>query len=176
MGWKSVKEYYGIEHIVCVSGHSICIGSPYVRDIIVIGLDGVVRKRYGTESPANAQLRRYQQAFDADPDKLRELVLAQDTFGAAIVVYTYDGGNIIEKLCELPGWPNVTHDGQLMYDNTFSTDKTNIIRRAKREASAGIGLVSERVADLEKELLKAKEWLTALQQDKENLDATYPGV
>ena len=121
MGWKNVKESYGIVHTVQVTDKGICIGSPYIHDLIVIGLDGAVKKRdYGY---GNQDLKRYMQEFDADPDKLKRLVLSDDHFAASVTVFTYDGGDIVEKLCEAPGWPNVTHDGEMMYDNTFENAK-----------------------------------------------------
>src|ERR1043166_9084890 len=105
MGWKNVKESYGIVHTVQVTDKGICIGSPYIHDLIVIGLDGAVKKRdYGY---GNQDLKRYMQEFDADPDKLKRLVLSDDHFAASVTVFTYDGGEFVEKLCEAPGWPNV---------------------------------------------------------------------
>ncbi len=45
MGWKNVKDLYGIKHTVQMTEKGICIGSAYVHDLIVIGLDGVLKKR-----------------------------------------------------------------------------------------------------------------------------------
>ena len=42
MGWKNVKEHYRIEHQVQVRAGRICIGSPYISEIIVIGADGML--------------------------------------------------------------------------------------------------------------------------------------
>ena len=94
MGWKKVRDHYQVEHTVQVTDAGICIGSPYIPDIIVIGLDGVVKKRYES-GRTNEDLRRIQDAFDADPEKLKELVLSPDTFCQAITVYTYRDLRII---------------------------------------------------------------------------------
>jgi len=37
MGWKNIKEHYRINHYVQVTEQGICIGSPYIHNIIVIG-------------------------------------------------------------------------------------------------------------------------------------------
>jgi hypothetical protein len=57
MGWKSVKEHYQIKHIVQVTDKGICVGSPYIHDVIIIGLDGKVLKR--DREPSNDDLNRY---------------------------------------------------------------------------------------------------------------------
>ena len=121
MGWKTVKEHYQIKHHVCVGEAGICIGSGYISDILVISLEGVLIKRY--EDRSNNQLSEYQRRMDADPALLKRLVQTSDTFAISIPVYTYNDGTIIEKRCEAPGWPNVTHDGDMMYENRYSTDR-----------------------------------------------------
>lgn len=49
--------------------------------------------------------------------QIKNAITVTDTFTASIPVYSYEDGTIIEKLCEKPGSPNLTHDGDLMYDN-----------------------------------------------------------
>lgn len=169
MGWKNVKEAYNIGHIVQVTDEGICIGSPYIHDLIVIGMDGRIKKHHDGRS--NADLARYMQEFDADPEKLKQLVLSEDHFDSSVTVYTYDGGNILEKLCEKPGWPNVTHDGLLMYDNTFSTDRTAIIKRAIREAEAGERIFAEQIEEKKRELREREERLVECQNDLQKLRA-----
>lgn len=157
MGWKNVKEHYRIVHQVRVEEKGICIGSPYISDIIVIGLDGVLKKR--DDGHANSNLKRYMQEFDADPEKLNRLVTTPDTFTNSVVVYTYEGSKIIEKLCETPGWPNVTHDGLMMYDNTFSTDRSKVVEFALSNAQAGVSLATARVGENRRRLAEAESWL-----------------
>lgn len=148
MGWKAVKERYRIEHVVHRVGDCIWIGSGYVSKIIAIGPDGTLRER-GERSGGiggNANLVRYVAEFDSDPEALRRAVEAEDTFSASIPVFTYDGSNIVEKRCEVPGWPHVTHDGQIMYDNTHFVDRDKAVARAKSNAAAAVELLLERVA------------------------------
>ncbi len=91
MSWKNVKEHYRIKHQVHVTNEGICSGSPYVHNLIVIGLDGVLKKR--REGSGNADLTRYQAEMDADPAMLKQLVMAEDSFdGPGLPVFTYDGG------------------------------------------------------------------------------------
>lgn len=130
MGFLSLKKEYNIEHIIAVydekkyGGKVICIGSPYIHDIIVIDMQGKILRRYD-DGGTNEKLRRYMQEFDADPDKLREIVTKADNFSNYITtVYIYDKGRIRKELCEEIGWPNVTTTGEMMYENTsFDTYK-----------------------------------------------------
>ena len=103
MGFLSLKKEYNIEHIVAVydekkyGGKVICIGSPYIHDIIVIDMQGKILRR--DDGRSNEELRRYMQEFDADPDKLRGIVTKADDFSNYITtVYIYDNGRIRKEL------------------------------------------------------------------------------
>ncbi len=172
MGWKNVKSAYRIGHIVQVTSEGICIGSGYIHDLIVLSLDGAIVKRYAERG--NEDLARYQSEMDADPARLRELVASADTFEKSVPVYTYDGASIIEKQCEEIGWPNVTHDGMVMYENTFSTDKAFIVEKAKQNAKAGIAWRTRAIETARAELEELNQRLAAAQGDLERLEAEFP--
>jgi hypothetical protein len=167
MGWKAIKEHYRIGHSVqVVEGKGICIGSPYVHDLMVIA-DGVLVK---WDDPVrgwgrNADLERYRTEMQADPAKLKELAEQPDTFERAIPVYTYQGADIIECACEKLGWPNVTHDGRMMYENTFSTDRAKVIRWAIRNAEAAIENWTEIVDDRQRAADEARQVLAERQDN-----------
>lgn len=170
MGWKNLKEHYRIGHAVQVTDDGICIGSPYIHDLIVISLDGEIVK--ADDGRVNEDLRRYMAEFKADPEKLCQIVKSKDEFKVAIPVYTYDGGSIIEKKCEEAGWPNVTHDGEMMYENMFSTDKHKVIKWAKENAASGIKWRQEqveelraRIADFEISISESRSYLAKLEAD-----------
>jgi hypothetical protein len=167
MGWKNVKDHYRIEHLVRVTDEGICIGSSYIHDIIVIGLDGTLTKR--EERTCNEDLRRYMAEFDADPQTLKRLVVTPNTFEKALTVFTYDGGEIIEKQCEEYGWPNVTHDGEMMFDNTFSKSRSKVVKWAKENAAAGVRLSEDRVARIKGELAEAESDLAKARDDVNQL-------
>lgn len=171
MGWKSVKDHYGIKHQVCITPEGICIGSAYIHDIIVINLDGTIKKRYDRE---NEDLCRYQREMDADLEKLRQLIQAPDTFTVSIPVYTYEGGEIIEKQCEALGYPNVTHDGEMMYENRFSADKEEVTVWAKESATSRIQFWQEQIEEAEKRLAKCRAGLMAETMNLSRLMADYP--
>jgi hypothetical protein len=159
MGWKRVKEHFRITHIVQVTEAGICVGSPYIHDIVVISLEGKVLKEWHMENH-HPELSRIVREIKADQAAVRELFEKLDEFYADHPVYTWDqDGNIIEKKCERPGWPNVTHDGLLMYDNRFSTDRAKIIELAKANLTASVELQRDHVKDLQDKLAVAQQWL-----------------
>lgn len=150
MGWKNVKEHYRIGHIVRVEpSKGICIGSDYIHDLIVIGLDGTIKKC--ADNRVNADLIRYVDEMKADPAKLKELVESPDTFKKSLVIYTYAGGTILEKFCEEYLWPNVTHDGDMMFENCYSKNKNIVIGWALENAARGIKWRGERIEELKEE-------------------------
>lgn len=173
MGWKRVKEHYRVAHTVQVTTEGICIGSPYIHNIIVIGADGKIKKRYES-GRTNEELRRIQAEIDAAPEMLRKLVLTADSFEKAVTVYTYESGEIIECKCEELGYPNVTHAGVLMYENTFSADKAQVVAWAKQNAELGVKIGRERIQDAERDLARQREYLVREEAALAKLRAEYP--
>ncbi len=144
MGWKNVKEHYDIKHIVQVGvrreygdGPCIMIGSPFISDIIVIRVsDGKILKPYNDRS--SLVLKTLQQRLDEDEKDgvLKALIDSEDTFGRLLPVYCIDDGrNIVKMWCEAYGYPNVTTEGMLMYENTFYSQlraaKYHLMRRSR---------------------------------------------
>lgn len=174
MGWKNVKEHYQIKHAVRVTEQGICIGSPYIHDIIVIGQDGTITKAY--RGASNDDLMRYQKEFHDDPETLKRLVREPDTFQTSIPVYTYMGGEIIEKQCEAPGWPNVTHDGEMMFDNTHSPVKAQVVKWAKENAALRYEWATKRVAEAQQKLAECQGDVILAEHCLVKLEEDYPDI
>ena len=139
MGWKRFKEHYRIGHFVHVAAPGFCIASQYSLELITVNLDGRITKRYGTDGGGgNEDLLRYQREIDADPELCRQLLMEPDVFSQSIPVWTFSGGDIIEKQCEEYGWPNCTHDGKLMYANHYFRTPEEAKKRAIEEAESGL--------------------------------------
>lgn len=175
MGWKNIKEHYRIGHIVQVTEAGICIGSPYIHNIMTISRDGELIK--DAADHLNEDLARYRTEMRADPAKLRELATTPDTFTASHPVYTYDGAEIIEKLCETPGWPNITHDGDMMFENMFFADRETAIDAARTNCEASILLRCIEIGDKKERLATATARLRVLVDNARtlNVDAEVIG-
>lgn len=171
MGWKAFKERFGITHIVTVDhqGNVINIGSPYVSNLLSISIEtGYVSanstfSRFGHES--------YPRLMSATREEILAAIEAQDTFTDHIPVYMYDGdlGEVVEKYCEETGWPNVTHDGYLMYNNEFSTDRSEVKCLALNDLVAYIKSLENKVEMLENDLQDTRKKIRRMQGVAEKL-------
>ena len=138
MGYKTIKQHYDIKHIVAIydkeeyGGTCICIGSPYCHDIIVIRVsDSKVVKRYNKRGyTANEDLVRYDEALKIDEHNgaLRKLIDAPDLFESNLPVFTISGGFVVQEFCEEYGYPNTTHEGNIMYTNTYFNTRNEAYR------------------------------------------------
>lgn len=172
MGWKTLKERFKIEHIVQVAGKKIHIGSGYVSDLITIDVaTGAV-----SENPTFGGFlgKNYPALQAASKEEILDAIQAKDVFDASIVVYTFKDGKVIEALCEKPGWPGITHDGQVMYENRFSEDKAKVIAWALRDAELGERFAREAVAATEEKLAEQRAYLAQCAAELADLRATYP--
>ena len=175
MGWKNVKEYYDIGHIVQVRNKRIEIGSSYISDLIRVSFDGNVL--WGNLGPSeNDDLERYYKEMTSDVPKLKELINAPDTFERSLPVYTEEGGEIVEKYCEEYGWPNVTHDGLLMYENVFFKDKNEVIKQAKSSSKSYIQMLERLLEDKKSEIYDLEEDLSDQIAQLEKLEKDYPEI
>lgn len=171
MGWKRVKEQYQISHIVHVTNEGICIGSSFITNAIIISMNGKIIKRYCDGH--NEELMRYQREMDADPDLLEFMVKVPDRFEKHIPVFTHIKGQIVEKQCESVGWPNTTHDGELMYQNCFSPDLHTMVRLAEQHIAATTAHLKIRIADTEELLTELKGRLNANIDKQVTLQSQY---
>ena len=175
MSWKNIKDHYQIGHHVQIIDGKICIGSGYCPKLIMVSLDGKLSLGpLGVSS--NEDLERYYEEMKKDPAKLKELAESEDTFETSLTVYTYKGGDIVEKQCEEYGYPNVTHDGMMQYENNFSADKDKVVAWAKRNAELGVKYGKEHVEDAEKRLAEKREYLSNEIADLAKLNADYPDI
>lgn len=169
MGWKTFKQHYGIEANVTIEKGILCIGTGYI-DLLKVTLDGQID--YAFQMGTDHKIYLVQEAIKADPETAARLLKAEDTFEQSIRVYTYDGAEILEKFCEAEGYPNVTHDGMMMYNNDFSTDREVIIQRAVTTAKANAHGVRESISNVEKQLLDLK----SLQEKYDNQVSSLKGI
>lgn len=179
MGWKTLKDEYKIGHIVQVTEEGICIGSPYVHDFIIIDLNGDIKKRYDTAKwSGEGDLARYQKDFDEDLEKLKRIVTQKDVFEKSLPVFTFDGSDIIQEFCEKYDWPNITHNGNIMYENTYSPDKEKVIEWAKKNAISRKTFCEETFSEVllekDKRLNNLKERILQAEKDISELMEKYP--
>ena len=163
MGWKAIKNHYGIGHIVQVSPLGrILIGSAFIQDLIAIDREKKVVETGKLGIGGSNELRRIWDEIHGDLDQLWSLAEQEDSFEAALPVFTYADGAILELSCEARGYPHVTHCGRLMYDNQFFDNRIDAIAFGKKDAELSVKAAGNQVTMLQAQLtealaLKAKE-------------------
>lgn len=158
MGWKTFKQKCQIEHIVHISKEHLCIGSSYSPEIVQIDLNN---GKYTQDSDMDFLKRNYPLLYQMNSDEILELIRTPDVFNENIKVYLIVGGKfakIIERECEAFGYPNCTHDGILMYDNTSFTERKDAIKYCIKD----VGLALKHYQDYSK---KVKKELSELEED-----------
>lgn len=173
MGWKAIKDHYDIDFIVHVRRGNICIGQGAFPEALVVTPAGRPKKDNAVRSREIDALRA---AIEADPAKFSELFAADDVFEKNVRVYSYRGAEIVEQFCEEPGYPNVTHDGDLMYENQHSTDKEQVVAWAKRNAEVYIEGTVSNIAYHARILSEQSARLDACRDNLDQLNAEYPEI
>lgn len=172
MGWKLLTERFGIEHQVQINEKGLCIGSGYVSDMIVIDLHTgsiEVSQTFGSRVRES-----YAALLAADPAEIVELIRAPDVFATSVPVYTFEDGTVIEKMCETPGYPNVTHDGRMMFDNRYSIDKNKVIAWAKRDCEIWVDTAERELERAKKNHEEALLHRDAAVSARSKINADYP--
>lgn len=170
MGFKAVKTHYEIEHFVYISEGNLHIGSAYIPDIVVVQPDGTVVKLYDGWT-SDTLLSGYAEKIEADPELFSRLFAQEDQFDADIPVFSSRGAEIIESKCEALGWPNVTHDGELMHDNTHFTTREEAIANAREGATTWVERLEERLEEAKLVVAKEEQMLAEWRNNLAALEA-----
>lgn len=170
MGIKLLKEKYKIEHLVQRTDKGICIGSPYYHDIIVLNDEGEFMKMYKDRKyndgwNTNEDLKRYQEEMIVDSENgiLKEIIQEPDDYENLNPVFKIDDGKLIETFCENYGYPNLTIEGELMYENTFFKTKEEAVKYGIDECNGWIKMLEERKVELSKEIEKKQDRINHFQ-------------
>jgi len=168
MGWKTFKEKFKIDHIVQITGDKLCIGSPYINDLSSIEISsGKIIPKNDTFS--NFLSESYPEIESATDKERLSAINAKDVFDKKITVYTYDNNKIVKKYAEALGYPNITHDGELMHDNTFFLKREESVEHALDEINCELKWIDretktsrENIARLEKKKIDLTETIKTI--------------
>lgn len=172
MGHKAFKSHFKIKnHIVSVRKGVLYIGSGFASNLVGIDMQTggiLVNNVFGSF------LHRYYPEIlnSTDEDRLA-LIKTPDVFEQSIPVYTFCDGQIVEKQCEQLGFPNVTHDGEVMYENTHYPNKADAIEYARKMLCREIEREEEAITDLETQLIKVKARLSESKSTLEKFQKTF---
>lgn len=154
MGWKAVKDHYKINHHVVIENGNLLIGSSFISDIISVSLSQFM---VTTTFKIPKELRSFIDNYDTN--EFKAVFGEKDHFSKSIPVWAFDGKEIVEMECEELGWPNVTHCGSMMYENTHFKSKEEAIEHAISDTEAGIRMSRRQITRLEEDLISERSSL-----------------
>ena len=137
MGFKAIKQHYDIGYIVAIyneekyGGDCICIGSGFVHGLIAINIEtGKVFYSSLVTPGENSEIGQLAARIKADEKNgvLRALIDEPDTFARNLPVFTTENWAVKAEQCEEYGWPNTTHTGRIMYENTYFRTSRSVRR------------------------------------------------
>lgn len=69
---------------------------------------------------------------------VRALIDEPDTFSRNLPVFTTENWAVKAELCEEYGWPNTTHTGRIMYENTYFRTRAEAYAELLKDTKNGI--------------------------------------
>ncbi|MCP4914655.1 MAG: hypothetical protein GY909_16180 [Oligoflexia bacterium] len=157
MGWKSFKEYFGINHIVHIREDNLCIGSPFVTDLVKICTK---TGKIAYESHWSDFLSEYYPSIlKASTDKLLDLIKKEDVFENLKTFYTCEKGEILEKKAPSNEFPEVTTDGKLIYEGMLFSNKQEALLKAIRDCRSSIEITKDSIERVKNEVKRYEKRL-----------------
>ncbi|WP_281515301.1 hypothetical protein [Alistipes finegoldii] len=147
MGFKAIKQHYDIGYIVAIyneekyGGDCICIGSGFVHGLIAINIEtGKVFYSSLVTPGENSEIGQLAARIKADEKNgvLRALIDEPDTFARNLPVFTTENWAVKAEQCEEYGWPNTTHTGRIMYENTYFRTRAEAYADLLKDTKNGI--------------------------------------
>lgn len=119
MGIKNIKERYAPDFIVQRhKDRRITFGVNLCPELVTVSKSGV-------KQSSIADTEKWQGIYEdiengIETGEFIELLEMPDSLGPLMDVCIAERGRVVKKQCEADsfGWPNITTDGVLMYDNT----------------------------------------------------------
>ena len=179
MGWKTIKEYYNIPNmIVHKDNNYICIGTDFINDLIRIKHDGTVLTTFGYDFYHDDFLcDLYHKISNNSKEKNKELFDTTDKFEINLVVYTFDSKyEIVEKFCENYEYPNVTHDGCLMYEKLFFKKIEDCVKIMKNKLNTTQNYNVMRLKESNDDMIKFTKEIEVTHSLIQKLNAKYPNI
>ena len=148
------------EYQVADHGEYVAVGSALCHNLISVN-KATLEMAYALDTFGKGRDALGNVELVAIWDKLHELIASgdiqdiiegQDDIANPLPVYTADDGQIIESTTDAYGWPNVTADGKMMYDNTYFKTKKEAVEYGIIDLAAGISLIDGDISRLKKNL------------------------
>lgn len=175
MGHKAFKQHFGIDgYIVSIDKKEkmLNIGSGYVPNLVSFNL--LTGEIVTNENFITFLEKTYPNILNSTNEERLALIQSEDQFEHSIPVYTAKNGRVVETYCEALGYPNTTHDGEVMFENSHYTNKDMAVDLARRNLHFMIKFLQDDIDDLEKNINKRKIELDTQKEILDELNEIYP--
>jgi len=156
----------------------ICIGSPLCPDLINVNKESLRIKytldtwnagKQSVEGRANGELlfiwNRVEELIENK--EILEIINGDDEIENPLPVFSYEEGEIKESFTDKYGYPNITHSGYIMYNNTHFKTRMEAIEYGISDEEAYVRLRERDLIDYRKKITKLE---SGMAESKSNLD------
>lgn len=155
MGWKRFKEHFNIEHIVHSYNNVLYVGSTYCPNLGQIDMaTGKIIKR--NDIFDDFFEKYYPEVLNVSEEFRLELIQSEDFFKKSLPIFLVENDSVVEKKTEEFNFPNVTHDGTLLYDNTSFKTEIEALKYSLKNMNSSIKFFKERISSLNNEIKNIK--------------------
>src|SRR5690554_1042722 len=155
MGWKTLKQRYGIKGSIERRGELLYIGTPSHYNLASVSL--LTGEVVANAIFPNFVVDNYPMLAQASAAEVKLCLDEPDQFGESTTFYTYKADRIIERQVERDDDSGLTHDGSVVYFNTYSTDRAAVLAWALDAARARVMTASGRLQDLQANIVAMEE-------------------
>jgi hypothetical protein len=142
------------DYTIQQDGKNICIGGAYCNDLISVNMKTLKMKTaINIDGGGRAGLRNEELVMVWDKlteliknGEIKDIIEGKDEIENPLKVYTVQNGELKECITDEYGWPNITDDGFLMYDNQYFRTKEAAIQRGIDDIECQI-IASKRLID-----------------------------
>lgn len=143
----------------------IAVGSPLCHDLISVNKK-TLKLRYALDTwhEGRNSLRSEELLFIWDKlqelinnGEIKNIIEGQDEIENPLPVFTVRDGKVVKSFTDQYGWPNITIDGDEMYDNTWFKTELEAIKYGIQEYKAGMDIVQRTIDERRKELREFEE-------------------
>ena len=143
----------------------IAVGSPLCHNLISVDKKTLKIKyaldtfNEGRKSIKHAELEfiwdRLQELIDSG--EIKNIIEGRDEIENPLPVFTVRDGKLVKSFTDQYGWPNITDDGYIMYENTHFKTEIEAINYGISEYEAGAKMVQRTIDERRKELKQFEE-------------------
>lgn len=175
---RALKHYLNdTKYIVCQNETNICIGSPYIPELIKINKKTLklscMELNYENDEPnfivPELNDIYYKLKKLVDSGQIQEYLNGNDEIEKKLPVYKEEDGEIIETYTDAYGYPNLTIDGYVMYENEYFKSKIACKKYAIKCCVSGIDNYNRYIQQKLKEIEELTVHINSCQRDLKKL-------